>query len=65
MKVWTVQRPAVIWIETTVKAETLENALEVADADFYNGEYIEVRDGFSIDDYRYWAKDETGQTYNA
>jgi hypothetical protein len=57
MEEWTVQRPATIWIETKVKAETLEQALELADVEFSNGEYKEDEDSFSIDDQRYWAMD--------
>jgi hypothetical protein len=58
MTEWRVQRPARIWIETKVEAETLEQALELADVEFSNGEYKEDEDSFSIDDLRYWAMDE-------
>jgi hypothetical protein len=54
---WRVQRPARIWIETKVEAETLEQAIELADVEFSNGEYKEDEDSFSIDDLRYWAMD--------
>lgn len=58
MREWTVQRPATIWISTTVEAETLEKALELADEEFYCGEYKEDEDSFDIDYSRYWAVDE-------
>jgi hypothetical protein len=57
-ELWTVQRPATIWIQTKVEAETLEQALELADVRFSEGEYTEDEDSFSIDDLRYWAIDE-------
>jgi hypothetical protein len=57
-ELWTLQRPATIWIQTKVEAETLEQALELADVEFSNGEYKEDEDSFSIDDQRYWAMDE-------
>jgi hypothetical protein len=57
-ELWTVQRPATIWIQTKVEAETIEQALELADVRFSEGEYKEDEDSFSIDDLRYWAIDE-------
>jgi hypothetical protein len=57
-EVWTIQRPSTIWIQTKVEAETLEQALELADTEFSNGEYREDEDSFSIDYDRYWAIDE-------
>jgi hypothetical protein len=56
-ELWTVQRPATIWIQTKIEAETLEQALELADTEFSNGEYREDEDSFSIDYDRYWAMD--------
>ena len=58
MTQWRIQRPATIWIQTKVNAETLEDALELADTEFSNGEYTEDEESFSIDDNRYWAIDE-------
>jgi hypothetical protein len=55
---WTVQRPATIWISTQVEAETIEQAVQLADIRFSEGEYKEDEDSFSIDDQRYWAMDE-------
>ena len=57
MEQWTVQRPTTIWIQTKVEAETLEQALELADTEFSNGEYREDEDSFTIDYDRYWAMD--------
>ena len=56
-ELWTVQRPTTIWIQTKVEAETLEQALELADTQFSNGEYREDEDSFEIDFDRYWAMD--------
>jgi hypothetical protein len=56
-ELWTVQRPATIWIQTKVEAETLEQALELADVRFSEGEYTEDEESFSIDDQRHWAMD--------
>jgi hypothetical protein len=56
-ELWTVQRPSTIWIQTKVEAETLEQALELADTEFSNGEYREDEDSFTIDYDRYWAMD--------
>jgi hypothetical protein len=58
MTTWEVQRPATIWIKTKVKAETLEDALELADTELYNGEYMEDEESFTIDYSRYCAIDE-------
>jgi hypothetical protein len=57
MTEWRIQRPATIWIQTKIEAETLEQALELADTEFSNGEYREDEDSFSIDHDRYWAMD--------
>ena len=58
MTEWTVQRPATIWLTVKVKAETLGEALELADIEFSNGEYKEDDFGFSIDEETFWAIDE-------
>lgn len=57
-----VQRPSTVWIETTVEADSFEQALELADEEFYNGEYKELDDTFDIDYIRFWAEDEDGET---
>lgn len=63
MREWTIQHPATIWIKTKVNAETLEQALELAYTEFYNGEYTEDEDSFDIDYSRYWAIDEYQNLY--
>jgi hypothetical protein len=57
-----IQRPSTIWIETTVEADDFDDALELADKDFQNGDFIEVDDTFEVDYDRFWAKDEDGET---
>ena len=61
-KTWRIQRPAVIWIETKVDAETLEHALDIADEQFTKGEYEEDPYSGEIDWSRFWAEDEHGET---
>jgi hypothetical protein len=62
-KTWRIQRPAKLWIETKVKAETLDEALEKADEQLNEGDYIEVNDIWSINFDRYFAEAEDGQFY--
>lgn len=58
---YTVQRPATIWIETVVdKAESLEEAIEIADKQLANGDYAELYHTWSIED-QIWIQDETGK----
>ncbi len=57
-----VQRPSTTWIETTVEADSFEQALELADDQFYEGDYKEVDDTFDIDYDRYWIEDENEET---
>ncbi|CAB4141797.1 hypothetical protein UFOVP419_27 [uncultured Caudovirales phage] len=64
MKDWRIQRPASIWIETTVEAETLEQALELADEDFSAGDYQEAQDSCEVSWSKYWAEDEDGEEYS-
>jgi hypothetical protein len=68
VKDWRIQRPSTVWIETTVQADSLEDALELADKDFTAGDYTEAADtwadSFDIDYSRYWAEDETGEEYS-
>jgi hypothetical protein len=56
-----IQRPSTIWIETTVGADNFDDALELADKDFQNGDFIEVDDTFEVDYDRYWIEDEDGE----
>jgi hypothetical protein len=64
-KTWRVQRPAIVWIETEVKAETLEHALDIADEQFTKGEYSEDLDSSEIDWSRYWVEDENEETHTS
>jgi hypothetical protein len=58
---YTIQRPLTVWVETVVEDfETLEDALEVADENFKNGDYIELDGTFDINYDKYWSQDETG-----
>jgi hypothetical protein len=57
-----VQRPSTIWIETTVEADSFEEALEKADEQLYEGDYKELDDTLDIDYDRFWAEDEDGET---
>ena len=63
MREWRVQRPATIWLETTVQAATLEDALELADKDFIAGIYEEAHNSCEINWYKYWAEDRDGEEY--
>ena len=56
-----IQRPSTVWVETTVEADSLEMAIELADEQFVEGEFTEIDDTFSINYDRYWSKDELGQ----
>jgi hypothetical protein len=57
---YTVQRPAIIWIETVVEAEDLDQALELADTKFQKGDYLEMEGTWEIDYERFWVQDESG-----
>ena len=57
---YTVQRPAIIWIETVVEAEDLDQALELADTKFQKGDYLEMEGTWEIDYGRFWVQDESG-----
>jgi hypothetical protein len=58
---YTVQRPAIIWIETVVEAEDLDQALELADTKFQKGDYLEIDGTWEIDYERFWVQDESGK----
>lgn len=58
---FTVQRPATIWIETVVNADNLDEAFELADKDFQDGDFLEIDGTWSIDYDRYWTQDATGE----
>lgn len=59
---YTIQRPLTVWVETIVEDfDTLEDALEVADENFKNGDYIELDGTFDINYDKYWSQDELGK----
>jgi hypothetical protein len=59
---YTIQRPLTVWVETIVEDfDTLEDALEVADENFRNGDYIELDGTFDINYDKYWSQDELGK----
>jgi hypothetical protein len=58
---YTVQRPAIIWIETVVEAEDLDEALELSDTKFQKGDYLEIDGTWEIDYERFWSQDESGK----
>jgi hypothetical protein len=62
MRDYRVQRPSTVWIETRVEANSFEEALELADEDFYSGDYEQVDDTFDVDYDRHWIEDEDGET---
>jgi hypothetical protein len=58
------QRPARIWIETTVEADSIEQAIELGNKDLENGDFKEAEDAFEIYWDTYWLEDDNGNTYN-
>jgi len=62
MKDYRVQRPSTVWIETMIEADSFEEALELADCQFYDGQYTELDDTFEVDYDRHWIEDEDGET---
>jgi hypothetical protein len=57
-----VQRPSSIWIETIVEAEDFDEALELADKAYSNGDFEELDGTWEIDYDRYWIEDENEET---
>lgn len=60
-----VQRPSTVWIETTVEADSLERAIELADEDFSHGDFTELDSTWEVDYDRYWAEDEKDVVYDS
>jgi hypothetical protein len=60
-----VQRPTTVWVETTVEAEDFDQALDLADEQFRNGDFSELDDTWETNWDRYWIEDETGETKEA
>lgn len=63
LKTYRVQRKATQWIETTVHAESLENALEIADEEFADGDFIDADGGFEIDEEEFWIETHDGLVF--
>jgi hypothetical protein len=62
---FTVQRPTTVWIETTVEADNLEDALELADESFGDGDFTELDGTWEVNYDRYWAEDENDIVYDS
>lgn len=62
---YTVQRPQIVWIETTVQTENknLFEALRLADEDFESGNYFTLDNTWENDYARYWVQDENGNVF--
>lgn len=61
---YTVQKPAVIWLETIVEdAASLEDALLFADEQLAQGDCIEIEGTWEIDRNRYWVQTHDGLVF--
>jgi hypothetical protein len=61
---YTVQRPTIEWVEVVIEnADTLEQALEMADKQFEDGDFIGIEMSWSIDYQRYWIQREDGHIF--
>ena len=56
-----IQQKASIWIETTVEADNLEQALLAADEQINNGDFREDPASFELVD-EFWWEDEQGES---
>jgi hypothetical protein len=57
---YTIQRPATIWLEAVVEAEHIDQAIELADKDFNDGNYVEMIQTWGIDFDQYWIQNQDG-----
>lgn len=57
-----VQRPATVWVQTKVEANSFDEALELADEEFSDGNFEELDDTWELDYDRFWTEDEAGET---
>lgn len=58
---YTVQRPFTEWAEVVIdEADSIEHALELADKEFEDGNFISVEMSYSLDYDRYWIQDQNG-----
>ena len=62
---FTVQRPTTVWIQATVEADNLEDALELADESFDDGDFTELDGTWEVNYDRYWAEDENDMVYDS
>lgn len=62
---FTVQRPTTVWIQATVEADNLEDALELADESFGEGDFTELDGTWEVNYDRYWAEDENDIVYDS
>lgn len=61
---YTIQRPIVEWAEVVIKdADNLEHALELANEQFENGDFVSIEMTWGVDFERYWAQDEEGNEF--
>jgi hypothetical protein len=61
---YTIQRPIVEWAEVVIEdADNLEHALELADEQFENGDFVSVEMSWGVDFERYWAQDQNGDEF--
>jgi len=60
---YTVQRPQIVWVETVVYADTLEEALELGDERIKQGDYLTLDQTIEINFEQYWVGDEDGNQY--
>ena len=63
LNTYRVQRPSVVWVETEVKANNLDEALDIAESNFKNGDLIELDDTWEIDWSRHWIETHDGLVF--
>jgi hypothetical protein len=61
---YTVQRPTEIWVETVVEANSLEQAIELADKDFDSGDYQTLEGTYGVNYDHAWIQAPDGKSYN-
>jgi hypothetical protein len=57
-----VQRPSTVWIETVIEANSFDEALELSEKPFREGDFTELDTTWEIGWDRHWITDETGET---
>jgi hypothetical protein len=63
LKTYRVQRPSVVWVETEVQANNLDEALDIAESNFKNGNLTELDDTWEIDWSRHWIETHDGLVF--